>query len=215
MTSRERWTVYPLLFLALGMGLRNRQMDVMHYKAIVCETLELVDKEGKPLAVLGSRGNKEGVLEFVNEKQQVTTALNAHGLRVTDLNKRATAALGGSGLQLADLTNQVMAQLSSEGSRGSMQLASPSQKAFIRVGLQEPLPVFIVGREGSDILLFPRMETARIQPAATPAPKAEESPTEEPTTEPPKPDPAPENPNPEAATPEPPTDSAPDSSSPS
>jgi hypothetical protein len=43
MSERERWVVYPLLFLALGAALRDKFGDVTVKKSIVCEELTVVD----------------------------------------------------------------------------------------------------------------------------------------------------------------------------
>jgi hypothetical protein len=45
MTERERWIVYPLLFLALGAALRDKLFDRTTTKSIVCEELTIVDQE--------------------------------------------------------------------------------------------------------------------------------------------------------------------------
>lgn len=46
MTERERWIVYPLLFLALGAALRDKLFDTTMSRRIVCQELVVVD-EGK------------------------------------------------------------------------------------------------------------------------------------------------------------------------
>ena len=45
MSERERWIVYPLLFLALGAALRDKLFDRTTSKSIVCEELTVVDAE--------------------------------------------------------------------------------------------------------------------------------------------------------------------------
>ena len=45
MTERERWIVYPLLFLALGAALRDKLFDSTTTKSIVCQELTVVDEE--------------------------------------------------------------------------------------------------------------------------------------------------------------------------
>jgi hypothetical protein len=45
MTERERWIVYPLLFLALGAALRDKLVDRTTTKSIVCQELSIVDEE--------------------------------------------------------------------------------------------------------------------------------------------------------------------------
>src|SRR6185312_11083483 len=44
MTERERWIVYPLLFLALGAALRDKLIDRTTTKSIVCQELSIVDE---------------------------------------------------------------------------------------------------------------------------------------------------------------------------
>ena len=50
MTDRERWTVYPLLFLALGISLKDKlarsvETDRIECKTLVCEGLEVAGPE--------------------------------------------------------------------------------------------------------------------------------------------------------------------------
>src|SRR5262249_33308338 len=46
MTERERWVVYPLLFLALGAGLRDKLFDQTRSKNIECQKLIVSSDEG-------------------------------------------------------------------------------------------------------------------------------------------------------------------------
>jgi hypothetical protein len=45
MNERERWIVYPLLFLALGAALRDKLVDRTMTKSIVCQELLVVDDQ--------------------------------------------------------------------------------------------------------------------------------------------------------------------------
>lgn len=54
MTERERWIVYPLLFLALGAALRDKIIKTTHSQLVTCEALCVVDKDEKPILVLGA-----------------------------------------------------------------------------------------------------------------------------------------------------------------
>ncbi|HEY4233210.1 MAG TPA: hypothetical protein VGM76_07275 [Lacipirellulaceae bacterium] len=45
MTERERWIVYPLLFLALGAGLRDKLFDQTRSKSIECQDLTVSAEE--------------------------------------------------------------------------------------------------------------------------------------------------------------------------
>jgi hypothetical protein len=62
MSERERWIVYPLLFLALGAGLRDKLFDQMMSRRIVCQ--ELIVTEDKrvgpePVRILARIGPTE------------------------------------------------------------------------------------------------------------------------------------------------------------
>jgi len=43
MTDRERWTVYPLLFLALGVSLKDKLTSTVNTKNLVCNSLQVND----------------------------------------------------------------------------------------------------------------------------------------------------------------------------
>src|SRR5215213_6910525 len=66
MTERERWIVYPLLFLALGAALRDKLVDRTMTKSIVCQELLIVDEESnghhgqRTLARIGGTTPKSG-----------------------------------------------------------------------------------------------------------------------------------------------------------
>jgi hypothetical protein len=58
MTERERWIVYPLLFLALGAGLRDKLFDQTRSKSIECQELTVTaeDRIGRPATTLARVG---------------------------------------------------------------------------------------------------------------------------------------------------------------
>jgi hypothetical protein len=86
MTERERWIVYPLLFLALGASLRDKLGGHTTTKSIVCQELRIVDEPlgnqpPRPLAVLGraqtnAQGPAIGYLQ-VNGQVRVDGAITA------------------------------------------------------------------------------------------------------------------------------------------
>jgi hypothetical protein len=45
MTERERWIIYPLLFLALGSALRDKLIDQTRSKSIVCQELTVFGED--------------------------------------------------------------------------------------------------------------------------------------------------------------------------
>ncbi len=55
MSERERWIVYPLIFFALGAAVRDKILQRVEVKEIICESLKIVDLQNSttPLAVLG------------------------------------------------------------------------------------------------------------------------------------------------------------------
>jgi hypothetical protein len=64
MTERERWIVYPLLFLALGAALRDKLFDRTTTKSIVCQELMVVEEApvaDRPVRVLARIGRTEAV----------------------------------------------------------------------------------------------------------------------------------------------------------
>ncbi len=59
MTDRERWTVYPLLFLTLGVAMRDKIFDVVNVdkvqcKSLLCNALVVTDQKGKQQVVVSS-----------------------------------------------------------------------------------------------------------------------------------------------------------------
>lgn len=54
MTERERWIVYPLLFLALGAALRDKIIKTTESQRIKCQGLCVFDSNDEPLLVLGA-----------------------------------------------------------------------------------------------------------------------------------------------------------------
>ncbi len=65
MTERERWVVYPLLFLALGAALRDKLVDRTVTKRIVCQELRIEDEPvgnepARVLAIIGREPKPTG-----------------------------------------------------------------------------------------------------------------------------------------------------------
>lgn len=62
MSDRERWIVYPLLFLAIGASLRDKLFDRTTSKSIICQELLVVDDDSdgrQPVRVLARIGGTE------------------------------------------------------------------------------------------------------------------------------------------------------------
>jgi len=45
MSERERWIIYPLLFFALGAGIRDKILQRVEVKEIFCESLRIIDHQ--------------------------------------------------------------------------------------------------------------------------------------------------------------------------
>ena len=52
MTDRERWTVYPLLFLALGITVKDKLAKLVDVDKVHCKSLILTDRAGKDRVVV-------------------------------------------------------------------------------------------------------------------------------------------------------------------
>jgi hypothetical protein len=87
MSERERWVVYPLLFLALGAALRDKLFDSTTTKRVVCQELTVVDDEpisGESLGIIARigraetmRGESTGGYLIVNGQVNVNGLVNA------------------------------------------------------------------------------------------------------------------------------------------
>jgi hypothetical protein len=88
MTERERWVVYPLLFLALGASLRDKLGGRTTTKSIVCQELRVEDEPvgnqtARVLALIGrtepTAGKPSVGYLMVNGQVGVDGALNVKG----------------------------------------------------------------------------------------------------------------------------------------
>jgi hypothetical protein len=89
MSERERWIVYPLLFLALGAALRDKLVDRTTTKSIVCQDLTILDDEvpGRTPRVLARIGRTEATAAarpigylFVSGEVDVEGVVKVNGL---------------------------------------------------------------------------------------------------------------------------------------
>ena len=66
MTERERWVVYPLLFLALGAALRDKLFDRTITKSIVCQELTVLEEEPNGVRILAQIGRSDSMRSASN-----------------------------------------------------------------------------------------------------------------------------------------------------
>ena len=60
MSERERWIIYPLLFLALGAALRDKLAKQTRSENVVCQKIHLVDDQGRKQAELSGNSFQLG-----------------------------------------------------------------------------------------------------------------------------------------------------------
>ncbi len=63
MSDYERWTIYPLLLLTLGIVLKDKMLRPVA-DAVVCHKLSVVDGEGNTLVAMGPTERQAGGLEI-------------------------------------------------------------------------------------------------------------------------------------------------------
>jgi hypothetical protein len=89
MSTRERWIVYPLLFLALGTAikpklvppeLRGLEMASGNLQAnrIICRSLDVVDDDSRPyIRMTTSNSTKEAEIQVINRRGKPVISLHA------------------------------------------------------------------------------------------------------------------------------------------
>jgi hypothetical protein len=110
MTTRERWIVYPLIFLSLGVALRDKILLVggnprLHFQAgdilagqISCSELNVLAPNGKPVVVAGAEVKTySGLLETKTAKGEPLVQLrsNESGGFVTAIGRGGRIGLMG------------------------------------------------------------------------------------------------------------------------
>jgi len=78
MTSRERWVLYPLLFLTLGIVMRDKffQRDTpIRARHILCRHLDVVDSNGQPQVQIEGIDDVGGVLKLYGAEGRPLVAM--------------------------------------------------------------------------------------------------------------------------------------------
>ena len=118
MSERERWIVYPLLFFALGAGLRDKLLQRVESKEVICESLTIIDQDQPlvPLAEIGSKQTaknnrldtttylrvNEVLCEGVHIADRKNPALHEYSLSLTTMRLRTTFPWGAAPTNAAD-----------------------------------------------------------------------------------------------------------------
>ncbi len=102
MSDRERWIIYPLLFMALGVALRDKIIKTTASERIQSQSLLVADSTGNAIAVLGherfdrsmTAGKDLLAVDIVNARQ--FNLVNERGAIVSTLTAKAANVNGRS-----------------------------------------------------------------------------------------------------------------------
>ena len=120
MSNRERWVVYPLLFLSIGLGLRkfdlqeaNQEGPTAGVDTLRCKTLEIVAADGKPRMSIGTNALGDALLE----------TSTADGKPLARISSNAS----GAALNLFDRAGQSTIRLGFDGPLATLLVMDPTQ----------------------------------------------------------------------------------------
>jgi hypothetical protein len=119
MTDRERWTVYPLLFLTLGIAVKDKIAGRATADTLLCNTLVVHDRKGKEQVVISSTPDG-GQVVTLGEK-------NALGVLVGHTDKLA-------GLMFVDGRGRLIRSLA------TVPTSAPPPVGVARPGSEKPEP---------------------------------------------------------------------------
>jgi hypothetical protein len=94
MSTRERWIVYPLLFLALGAALRDKLIGRLQVGHVICDRLESGQSDCRALIVRGPNGRP--VVEAVMDAKSNSGAIgifSAEGVPLVQLESPSTGGV--------------------------------------------------------------------------------------------------------------------------
>ncbi len=91
MSSRERWTVYPLLFLTLGIALKDKVTRMVSTDQVLCKQILVTDRQGMPQVIVASNSGG-GVIHARGTNQSPDVILGhfnqLNGLMFSDASGR-------------------------------------------------------------------------------------------------------------------------------
>jgi hypothetical protein len=135
MSDRERWIVYPLLFLALGVSLRDKLTQVVRCEELICKQLIVVDRENRPVLVAAADNFADPSAE-------------------KDATRATTGVLQIVRAQGADF--QAVATLAGDTAGGFVSLTDPRRSFRVQVGhFTSGLGLRAVGPEEQLLAPFP------------------------------------------------------------
>ena len=110
MTDRERWTVYPLLFLALGVSLKDKLTSTVNTKNLVCNSLQVNDaKTNSRVTIDGnavfSKNLVCNALQVDDPKTKSRVIVDGHALRGTNIVCRKLVVSDAEGRSVATIAS--------------------------------------------------------------------------------------------------------------
>ncbi|MCH8042368.1 MAG: hypothetical protein IID44_01495 [Planctomycetes bacterium] len=79
MTTRERWIVYPLLFLALGSSMKSHLIHRFECRTLVASKIEIVDRHSRRQAVFQSTPDG-GELSLISPVTGAQTTISSNSV---------------------------------------------------------------------------------------------------------------------------------------
>jgi hypothetical protein len=136
MTDRERWTVYPLLFLALGVSLKDKLSPTVNMKNLNCETMVC-----KELLVSNSQG-VVGLRAAGGNLQANNLICNA--MTVTDSKGKQRVSITNGGVQAANMVCGALVIPDAQGKEAAA-VSANDHGGFVRTHGKETGTVSFLG----------------------------------------------------------------------
>ena len=80
MSNRERWTVYPLLFLTLGIVLKDKLTKILNADVVYCKTLVVTDRDQQERVVVSSNP-AGGIVKADSSDHRINVLLGHVGIQ--------------------------------------------------------------------------------------------------------------------------------------
>jgi hypothetical protein len=123
MTDRERWTVYPLLFLALGLSLKDKLTQSVSTKTLVCNELVVYEPNSQKQVRLAG-GQVAATGEVAASGDLKAPALVCNSLLVVNKKGKVVATVSSNNdsgaVNVADAEGKVLASISSNNDGGQI-----------------------------------------------------------------------------------------------
>lgn len=117
MSERERWIVYPLIFFALGAAVRDKLLQRVEAKEIICESVAIVDLQNPTnvLAELGFRRSRPNDPTQLADRVGQLRLVDSEGNDLCEINSNAFfRRLGTHLLQVVDPHGQPLVNAGTE-----------------------------------------------------------------------------------------------------